>query len=289
MSKAPKRKESTPSIPIYRVTLDIVSTVATLSVSGDFHYGVRGVREEDVVNELTQSRKDIFRIFTGDNSENSLKTSVGHNYDVLIPDPEDQKEGAIRILSKIMKYQIGSKNWSKYEAPTAEKHEHAKAVGVGGNHEYRTRKLTGQWLDKEMYSTAKILPMGMEGIVELTLRNKKLNLSKTYRIYVSHAPGKANTSATSTESILRGFRKKQSSLPGIDVFAFGHFHKRFIHSDGYFDSISNKFRKVMYVINPSLLTQSEYAVESGYPLLEKGYSVEIYLPLDEDEQPYGII
>lgn len=289
MSKAPKKKEAMPNIPVYKVVFDITSAVATLSVSGDFHFGVRGVYEEEIVEELTKCKKDVFRIFTGDNSENSLKTSVGHNYDVMIPDPTDQKDGAIRILTRVMKYQIGSKNWSSYKAPTEENHVNAKAVGVGGNHEYRTRKLTGQWLDKEIYNAAKILPMGMEGIVELTLRNKKLKLSKTYRIYVSHAPGKANTSATSNEAILRGFRKKQSSLPGIDIFAFGHFHKRFLQSDGYFDSINNKFRKVLYVINPSLLTQSEYAIEAGYPLLEKGYSIEVYLPIDEDEQPYGII
>lgn len=186
-----------------------------------------------------------------------------------------------------MRYQLGASAWNSYVAPDEENHEDAKAVGVGGNHEYRTRKMSGQWLDKELYAPAKILPMGMEGIIELTLINKKLKLSKTYRIYVAHAPGKTN--ATSIESILRAFRKKQTNLPGIDVIVFGHYHKRFIQSDGYFDSMTDTFKKVLYVINPSPLCRVEYALVAGYPPIEKGYSIEIYLPLDQDKQPYGII
>lgn len=205
----------------------------------------------------------------------------------MIPDPEDQKTDMTKILTKVMQYQLGIKEWNKYVTPDATTHAHARAVGVIGNHEYRTRKLTGQWIDRDMYGAAKILPIGIEGIVELTLHNKKINISRTYRIYVSHAPGKTN--ATSTESILRAFKKKQSTLPGIDVIAFGHYHKRFLQSDGYFDMAADTFRKVLYVINPSPLIGAEYALEAGYPPIQRGYSTDIYLPLDPDKQPYGII
>lgn len=287
MKKSPKRLKE-PNIPVYKVTFPITSAEATLSVAGDFHIGMRGCKEDEIIQILTGKRKDVFRIWTGDLVENSLKTSVGHNYDIEIPDPEEQKEGAKKVVKKVMEYQLGGiKNWEKHKAPTKENHEDAKSVGVGGNHEYRTRKLTGQWLDKEIYNHGKVLPLGMDGVLELNILNKRLKISKIYRIYISHAPGKTN--ATSIESILRAFRKKQSSLPGIDIIIFGHYHKRFIQSDGYFDIKTDSFKKVIYAINPSPLKRVEYATEAGYPLVGNGCSIELYLPLDPDKQPYGII
>jgi predicted phosphodiesterase len=288
MKKSPNNPQHLPKIPIYRIQMEVLSTEATLNIAGDFHYGMRGIETTDIVKDLTKQKKDVFRIFTGDLVENSLKTSVGHNYDIAIPDPDDQKQGIISCLKKIMQYQLGGeKQWEKYTAPDTHNPTDAVAVGVGGNHEYRTRKLTGQWLDREIYSAAKILPLGIEGLIELTLVNSKINMKKMYRLYVSHAPGK--TSATSMESIMRAFKKKQSTLPGIDIIIFGHFHKRFLQSDGYFDSTSDTFKKVMYVINPSPLCTVEYALEAGYPPIETGYSTEIYLPIDPNKQPYGII
>lgn len=286
MKKTPTKTKAT-KIPIYKIAMEIKSLEATLNISGDYHYGARGIEASEIVKALTRTKKDLFRIFTGDLIENALKTSVGHNYDVAIPDPSDQLKDMKEVLKKIMKFQMGTKQWEKYKCPGKTCHNDAVAVGVGGNHEYRTRKLTGQWIDKEMYEEAKILPMGQGGIVELTIWNKKLNMSRTYNIYVSHAPGKTN--ATSIESILRAFKKKQSVLPGIDVICFGHYHKRFIQSDGYFDMATDTFRKVMYVINPSPLIGAEYALEAGYPPCQEGYSTDIYLPLDPDKQPYGII
>lgn len=288
MSKALTLNQAT-KIPVYKVTLEITSAEAIVNIAGDFHYGMRGVEDTEIVRQLTAGkRKDLFRIFTGDLIENALKTSVGHNYDIAIPDPADQVATMKQVLTKVTQSQLGgSKQWNRYKAPTRENPTNAKAVGVGGNHEYRTRKLTGQWIADEMYETAKILPMGQEGIVELTLVNKRIKVSKTYRVYVAHAPGKTN--AISLESIMRAFKKKQSALPGVDVIVFGHYHKRFIQSDGYFDSTADTYKKVLYVINPSPMIGVEYAIEAGYPPLESGYSIDIYLPLDQNKQPYGII
>lgn len=288
MKKAPKNPKNLPEIPVYNIRFEIKSTEATLDIAGDCHYGMRGIDEDEVVYEYTRHKKDTFKVFTGDMGEFSLKTSVGHNYDIAVPDPEEQKEGVKRILTRTMQHQLGGiKNWSKYEAPTKNDHENAKAIGVGGNHEYRIRKLAGQWIDKEFYEAAKILSMGIEGIVNLTIFNTKLKLEKTYKIYLAHAPGK--TSASSKEAILRGFRKKQMELPGIDIIIFGHFHKRLIDSDGYFDTNNNSFKKTLYVVNPSPLKNIEYAIEAGFVPFEPNYNVQVYLPLDKDLQPYGII
>lgn len=287
MNKAPKLGKAS-KIPIYNVMFGIKSAEATLNVAGDFHYGIRGIEEDEIVRQLTvPKKKDMFRIYTGDLVENSLKTSVGHNYDIAVPDPSDQVATMKKILTKVTKAQVGPKNWKNYEAPTKEHHECTLAAGVGGNHEYRTRKLSGQWIADEIYKEAKVLPMGQEGIIQLTLFNKKLNIDRTYMIYVAHAPGKTN--ATSIESIMRSFRKKQSTLPGIDIIVFGHYHRRFIQSSGYFDAKNDVFKKVLYVINPSPLTSVEYAIEAGYPPNEAGYSIDIYLPIEQTKQPYGVI
>lgn len=243
------------------------------------------------MNQATEENKgNIFRIFTGDLVENALKTSVGHNYDIEVPDPADQKAAMIDCLKKTTKKLYGEALWKKVDidkAVAGAKLTDIRAIGVEGNHEYRTRKASGQWLSKEIYEAAKIVHAGMGAIVELTIQNKKLKMEKTYRIYVAHRPSK--TDATSTESILRAFRKKQSSFPGIDVMVFGHFHKRFIQADGYFDSNEEVYKKILYVINPSPMRNAEYAEEAGYPPLSIGHYVNIYLPLDKHLQPYGIV
>ena len=262
-----------------------------MNVCGDFHYGTRGVEKDEITNALNRATEkakgNLFRIFTGDNVENALSTSVGHNYDIAIPDPADQKNDMIDIFKEVTAKQYGSK-YKNFRLPTNTGQQlRVKAVGVEGNHEYRTRKLTGQWLASEMYREAKIMPLGMHGIVELTLTNQRLKMSKTYRIFVAHRPGK--TSATSFESILRAFRKKQQGLPGIDAIVFGHYHKRFVQADGYFDPQSQVFKKVLYVINPSPMQGAEYAEEAGYPPLEIGHYVNFFLPLEKNKQPYALI
>jgi len=283
--------EST-TIPIYRITLPITGANAVLNVCGDFHYGVRGVESceiESSLNQVTEKNKgNIFRIFTGDIIENALKTSIGHNYDLAVGDPATQKSHMIDLLKNTTKKLYGDSVWKKLEinSNVSElKYNDIRAIGVEGNHEYRSRKQSGQWVGKEMYEAAKIISAGMNAIIELTIKNVKLKMQKTYKIYVAHRP--SSTSATSYESILRAFRKKQCSFPGVDILVFGHFHRRFIQADGYFDSETNKFKKILYIINPSPMSDAEYAEEAGYPPLAIGHYINCYLPLDSD--PWGIV
>lgn len=274
--------------------MPITGSEAIVNVCGDFHYGVRGIESSEIESSLNQAAEEnkgnIFRIFTGDIVENALKTSVGHNYDIAVPDPAVQKAHMIEVLKNTTKKLYGEAQWKKTAIDKIVPGvccNDIRAIGVEGNHEYRTRKAAGQWLSKEIYEPAKILHAGMNAIIELTIKNSKLKLQKTYKIYVAHRP--SSTNSTSIESILRAFKKKQASFPGIDMLVFGHYHKRFIQADGYFDSDEDTFKKIMYVINPSPMCNAEYAEEAGYPPLAIGYYVNIYLPLDKNLQPYGIV
>ena len=242
------------------------------------------------LNEVADKHKgNIFRVLTGDLVENALKSSVGHNYDIEIADPAIQKKDMIDVLTKTNKHLYGEQTWKKLKVndENIKTFNDVLVVGVEGNHEYRTRKASGQWLSREIHEPSKVLDMGFGGIIELTIFNKKLKMEKTYRIYVAHRPSK--TDATSQEAILRAFKKKQSTFPGIDVIIFGHFHRRFISADGYFDSREDEFKKILYLINPSPLRDMEYPDEEGYPPLRTGYYVNAFLPLDPQSQCYGIV
>ena len=71
------------TIPVYRITVPITKDELTLSISGDWHYGVRNVSKSEILRvahkESDQHRGNIFRILTGDMMENALKSSEGHN------------------------------------------------------------------------------------------------------------------------------------------------------------------------------------------------------------------
>jgi predicted phosphodiesterase len=279
-----------PKIPLVKMRLPIVGTEAILNVTGDFHLGASNVEKSEIVDSLnresTEHKGNIFRIFTGDLMENQLKTSVGHNYDPSIADPSVQKTEVVDILKRTNEELYAKENWSKLSVnQNAKNFEGVRSVGVEGNHEYRTRKLAGQWLMREVCSLSKTLYLGIHSIIELTIYNKKLKMEKVYRIYVAHRPSK--TDATSVEAILRAFRRKQSMLPGVDVIVFGHFHRRFISPEGYFDARTNEFRKILFVTNPSPLCNPEYSDEAGYPPIETGFSVNVSLPLYG--QPWGVI
>lgn len=267
-------------IPIYKVKVPIVTDKATLSIGGDWHYGVRGVNKEELITSINQKskiHKDIIRIQTGDLVENSLKTSVGHNYDIETSDPDIQKREVIDILTKTNKNLYG-KRFNSLQVNTDNKNlNNIRSFSIEGNHEYRTRKLTGQWLGKEICEASKTQYLGIQSILELTITNKTLG-QRTFKIYIAHRPSKADT--TSEEGILRAFRRKQSILPGVDIFVFGHFHKRFAFAGGYFDAAVNDYRKVLYVVNPSPMKDTEYALEAGYPPLVSGISIEVFLPID---------
>jgi len=278
------------SVPVFQITIPITKSELTLNVGGDWHYGVRHVAKDELIRtahkESDQHRDNIFRVLTGDLIENALKTSVGHNYDISIPDPQDQKEEMKEILRELMEYQYGKTIFNKLKL-TDKKLTGIRAAGVCGNHEYRSRKQSGQWIDRDMYSAGKILSMGMQGILELTLINKRTKLQKIYRIFVSHKPSGSNTS--SMAGLLRAMLKKRADIPGCDVYIFGHFHKRLITPDGHYDSSTGTFKKVLYVVNPSPMYDVEYADVAGYSPLVTGYHVNIFLPLQENKFPYGIV
>ena len=195
------------------------------------------------------------------------------------------------ILKEIITYQYGSTAFKKAvmdsKNPTQSMLNSCRAVGCCGNHEYRTRKQTGQWLDRDLYSPAKILSVGMQAILELTLVNKKLKMSKAYKIYVAHRP--SSSSCSSLAGLQRNLVKKRGDIPGCDLYVFGHFHKRIILPDGFMNSDTGTFRKVLYVINPSPMYDCEYADVAGYSPLVTGYHVNVYLPIDENKSHYGIV
>lgn len=277
------------TIPIYKIKLPIIGEEAVLSVCGDFHYGTGGITKNDIIfnlNKTTDQYKDrLFRLFTGDLIENQLKTSVGHNYDVDISDPHKQKVDMIDILNQTNKYLYGKQKKINQEETTF---EDIRSGAVEGNHEYRTRKTSGQWLSREIHTQSNTLDLGSRAIIELTIYNKKnKNITNTFKIFIAHRATKSD--ATSPESRLRAFKKKQATLPGIDIFAFGHYHDKFLFPDCYFDIYTGHLRKVIYCINPSPMKMTEYAREAGYNIVQNDYSLEIFLPIDQNREIYSII
>lgn len=276
-------------VPVYKITVPITKHELTLSIGGDWHYGVRNVSKDNIIEsahkESDQHRGNIFRIFTGDLIENALKTSVGHNYDISIPDPQEQKDQMQDILKEIMEYQYGKAAFNKININRTLRD--CRAVGCCGNHEYRTRKQTGQWIDRDMYNAGKILSVGIQGIIELKVVNRKLKLEKVYRIFVSHRPSTSSTSSLS--GLMRAVHKKRADVPGCDLYVFGHFHKRVITPDGHYDSKTGEFKKILYVINPSPMYDCEYADVAGYSPLVTGYHVNCFLPLEKNKFPFGIV
>jgi hypothetical protein len=279
---------------VFKIRNQIEGSELILNIAGDFHYGVNGVSKDYLETELntiaTQHNGNIFRIFTGDLIENQLKTSVGHNYDAELADPSVQKTHMIDVLTNTNKTLYGESKLNNLKTINKKKdniYNNVLSVSVDGNHEYRTRKVAAQWLTKEMCEQSKTLYLGIQAIVDLTIYNKRLDMERTFKIYVAHRPSK--TDAGSPEAILRAFRKKQSSFPGVDIFIFGHFHKMFLHANGYFDIKSRKFKKVLYAINPSPVCESEYAEEAGYVPIKSATYQNLFLPLNPNLEIYGII
>jgi len=225
-----------------------VGTEAVLNVCGDFHYGTKDLSGSDIISALNgatdEHRGNMLRIFTGDLVENQLKTSVGHNYDVALADPAVQKRDMIDILRKTNEYLYTSTLYKKLNTLNQNRDRlvDIRSLGVEGNHEYRTRNTAGQWLSQELHEASKTLDCGSRAIIELTIFNKKLKMEKLYRIFVAHRPSK--TDATSFDAITRSFKKKQSVLPGIDVMIFGHYHRRYLFPDGYFDIRADEYKKI---------------------------------------------
>lgn len=271
------------SIPVYKITVPITKTELVLSIRGDFHYGVAGVDLADMIKiykrEQDQHRGNQFVLYTGDLVENCLNSSIGHGYDLKVRDPHQQKTDVRDALIEVQRHLYESR-FSKVQP------ENLKGVlsaGVIGNHEYRSRNASGQWIEEEMYGPAKILNLRINGIIELTIVNPKLKISKLYRLYISHRPNKSN--ATSIEAILRNMKRRKGDI-SADIYVYGHYHRRVIYPDGAYDS-DGTFKKVLYVVNPSPISYIEYADWSGYSPLAAGWYVNCYLPLEQDRYPYG--
>jgi hypothetical protein len=70
---------------------------------------------------------------------------------------------------------------------------------------------------------------------------------------------------------------------------FGHYHRRYLFPDGYFDIRADEYKKILYVINPSPMSGVEYAEQAGYPPLQTGFYVNVHLPLDPAAQVWGLV
>lgn len=272
------------NIPIYRVTVPINSSELVLNIRGDFHYGVRGVDITEMVKvlerEQDQHRGNMFVLYTGDLIENNLTNSIGHGYDIAIRDPHQQKTEMRDALIKLQRHLHGSRfRRVKTEGDLSG----LLAAGVVGNHEYRSRNASGQWIQEEMYAPAKILDMRIKGVLELTIINHRLKISKSYRIFLSHRPN--NSNATAVETILRSIKKKKGDI-SADVYVYGHYHRRIVSPDGMYNP-NGEFKKILYVVNPSPITYMEYADWGGYSPLAAGWYVNIYLPLERERYPYA--
>lgn len=273
------------SIPVYKITVPITKTELTLRVSGDYHYGIDGVELSEMLRvlkrEQDQHRGNQFIIYTGDLIENNLNSSIGHGYDLKVKDPAQQKDDMRDALIDLQKHLYGANQFKRLR--TSGTHKGVISVGTVGNHEYRTRQSAGQWIQQDMYGPSKILDLCMNGIIELTIVNKRLKLERTYRIYVAHRPNKSN--ATAVEVILRNCKKKKGDIP-VDIYTYGHFHRRLVHPDAVYTQ-DGQFKKVLYVVNPSPISYVEYANWSGFAPLSAGWYVNVYLPLDPNGYPYG--
>jgi len=275
-------------IPKYKISVPITSDELTLSVRGDFHYGIEGISGDEMYRvlcrEQDQHRDNQFTIYTGDLIENNLNNSVGHGYDIAIRDPAKQKNDMIKLLTRVNQNLYGKDFDNKFKK-VGGYYTNVLSAGVPGNHEYRTRKTSGQWLHQELYNPSKILDLGMNAIIELKIFNKKIKESRTVSIFVSHRP--VNSSGNTIESILRGCKKKKGDILA-DIYTYGHYHRRLILPDGAYDR-NGKFKKILYVINPSPMEYAEYADWSGYSPLSANWYVNVRIPLDPSLHAYGKI
>jgi len=275
-----------PYINCFNIKVPITGSELTVSVRGDFHYGVNGICEQEMIQvfkDEQEKNKDIFTIYTGDLIENNLKSSVGHGYDLKVKDPSIQKETMTNALIEVNKHLYGS-SFNKVKLKTNSLIG-CKSVGCIGNHEFRSRKEAGLWIMKEIYEPAKILDLGMNGLVNIEVVNNKLKLSKTYTLFIAHRP--FHTNATTVESIIRACRKKRGDVPA-DVYIYGHFHRGIIIPEVAYDP-SGRRKKVLYVVNPSPIEKIEYADWAGYSPLESSWTKKFYLPLDPFKDPYGTV
>jgi hypothetical protein len=276
------------NIPIYNIEFPITGTELCLNVRGDQHIGLACVDVDEVVrvlmHEQNKYKDNMFVLDTGDLTENALKSSVGHNYDMLLNDPEKQIKAALAMQDKLDRNLYGEALFNRMPACTRTRTKHARRLGVLGNHEYRTRKESGIWLNKRLYGGKGVIDGGVQCIINLKIMNKKLKMSKTYRIYIAHRL--TNSAAgIKMETMMANFRKKKADIPA-DIYVCGHYHRRFINPDYKYDTKGQK-QKVLYVSNPSPADVTEYGLWGLYSPAGAGYHINVFLPIDPNEHAWG--
>ena len=272
-----------PKLTLLNITMPVTSLEPSLLTSGDAHYGVRGVSLQEWISEAKKEFSkcpDNFLILTGDNIENCIAGSPGHGYDIELKDPQLQNAHVAEALKEISKELYGS-SWKKYDGSV----NGCRCVGLIGNHEYRSRKMSGIWISEQQYGPGKIIDAKVNALIKLKLVHKKLKLERTYTIFAAHRPYQSD--ASTLESILRSCRKKKGDI-SADVYCYGHYHRRVAIPDSAFD-INGQYRKVMYIVNPSPMCNVEYADWAGYSPLSVGWFQRLVLPLDPGKHPYTIV
>lgn len=287
-SKIWEQSEVPHNVPVYNIEFETNSDNIVLQIRGDAHIGLNCIDVNEYIDQLIESQnsenQNMFVIETGDLIENGLKSSIGHNYDIGIPDPTEQIKLALDA-QEILDSNL-YKNYDKMNSVTRRKTKHAKRIGFIGNHEYRTRKEAGVWLNNQLYSGKGVIDGGVHGLIKLKIVNKKLKMSKTYRIYAAHRL--TNSSAGIThETMLKNFRKKKSEI-NADIYVCGHYHRRFVAADYRYNDIGKK-EKILYLSNPSPADTTEYGMWGLYSPTGPGYYVNAYLPLDPKQSAWATV
>jgi len=284
-----EQSEITSDIPVYNVEFPITGSELVLQVRGDQHIGLNCIDLEEMEAEYLASQREykdnMFVIDTGDFIENGLKTSIGHNYDLGIPDPDEQMIRAKALQIRLDKDLYGS-SYNKMKPITRRTTKHARRIGLLGNHEYRSRKEAGVWLNKELYGMKGVIDGGIRCILNLTVVNKQLKMRKTYTIHMAHRLTNSSAGISHT-TMIKNFKATQAKIP-CDIYACGHYHRRCLIADHRYD-IKGKKHKVMYISNPSPADATEYGTWGLYSPTGAGYYTNMYLPVDPNKFAYGMI
>ena len=268
-------------LPVFNITMPIVKDHAILNIRGDEHIGHKQCNINDLKNALlaeqAKHRNHMFVINTGDMIENVLKASTGSANELAIPDPNDQITTALNLYEELDKDLYGKK-YQRINNMTKSRHTYARRLGVIGNHEYRSRVHSGIWLNKQLYSLKGVIDGGVHSLINLKLVNKKLDMERTYKIYVTHRL--SNSNSVSDTTIINNFKEKKS-LINADIYISGHYHRDFAFSDVAYDH-NGSIKKVLYIINPSPII-GEYAVIGMYNPTINNYFKNVRLPIRKEE------
>ncbi len=269
------------NIPVFNIEMPITKDFVILNVRGDEHIGHKSLDIADMKSKLlaeqAKYKNHMFVVNTGDMIENILKASTGSLNELAIADPAKQVDAALELYDELDRDLYG-KAYDKLVPCTRTRTKQARRVGVIGNHEYRSRIFSGVWLNKQLYGIKGVIDGGIHCIINLKIINKKLKLSRVYRLYLTHRL--SNATSISDTTLLNHFKDKKSMLDA-DVYITGHYHKDYAFSDTKYDA-AGIVKKVLYVCNPSPIN-GEYAAMAMYNPIINGYFKNVRLPLNKDE------